>query len=391
MAENKKRDYYEVLGVSRDASPEEIKKAYKKLAKKYHPDLNPDSKTAEENFKEVSEAYSVLSDDNSRARYDQFGFDGPAADGGFGGFGGGYGGFGGFGGFGGAESFGAFGDIFENIFGGGMGRAADPNAPQRGSDLRVDVTVTFEEAAKGVEKEVTINRLENCETCGGSGAKPGTKRERCSHCGGTGRIRINQNTAFGQFQTVRACPACNGSGSVVKEPCPDCGGSGRVKKKRTLKVTIPAGVDNDSRLRIQNEGGSGTNGGPAGDLFVYLTVKPHKIFRRDGDNVFLEQPISFTEAALGATIEVPTLDGRVQLDIPEGTQTGATFRLRGRGFPKLRGYGRGDQHVRVKVVTPTRLTGEQKELLRQLAALDDDDKKGFFGKIFDNKDNKDKK
>ena len=375
-----KRDYYEVLGVGRDASPEEIKMAYKKLAKQYHPDLNPDSKTAEEKFKEVNEAYGVLSDENSRARYDQFGHNDPGA-GGFGGGGGfDFSGFGGGGGFGGG-----FGDIFETFFGGGFGgRSADPNAPQEGDDLRVDVEVSFEEAAKGVEQEISINRMETCSSCHGSGAKAGTKRKTCSNCHGSGKVRVNQNTAFGQFQTVRSCPSCGGRGSIIEEPCPDCSGSGRVRQKRKLKVSIPPGVDTGSRLRMQGEGDGGLNGGPAGDVYVYISVKPHKYFRRDGDNVHLEQPISFSEAALGAEIEVPTLDGKVKLEIPEGTQTGTTFRLRGRGFPKLRGYGKGDQHVRVKVSTPTRLNKEQRELLQKLAESfgEGEEKKGFFGKVF---------
>ncbi len=380
MAE--KRDYYEVLGVSRDADEETIKKAYKKLAKQYHPDLNPDSKTAEEKFKEINEAYSVLSDPNERARYDQFGHEGPGA-GGFGGgnpFGGGGNPFGG--------GFGGFGDIFETFFGGGFGGGQqDPNAPLRGNDLRVDLQVSFEEAAKGCSKEITVNRYESCGNCHGSGAAPGTGREQCTQCGGTGKIRFNQSTPFGQFQTVKTCPRCGGSGSTIKEPCPECRGSGRVRKTRKLAVNVPAGVDNGSRLRMAGEGEGGKNGGPAGDLFIYISVRPHKIFRRDGDNVYLEHDISFAEAALGAEIEVPTLDGNVKLDIPEGTQTGTTFRLRGRGFPKLRGYGRGDQHVKVKVVTPTHLSAEQKELLRQLGDLKDsgEDKKGFFGKIFKDK------
>ena len=375
MAE--KRDYYEVLGVGRNATPEEIKKAYKKLAKKYHPDLNPDSKTAEEKFKEVSEAYSVLSDDNQRARYDQFGHEGLNGQG--------MGGFGGFGGFGG-QGF-DMGDIFSSFFGGGFGgQTRDPSAPQRGGDLRLDLTVTFEEAAKGVEKEVSVTRMEACPDCKGSGAKPGTGRETCSQCGGSGRIRINQTTPFGQFQTVKTCSACGGSGSIIKEPCPKCDGSGRVRKHHKIKVNVPAGVDNGSRLRMQGEGEGGVNGGGNGDLFIYVTVKPHKFFKREGDNVFLEQQISFAEAALGADIEVPTLDGPVKLTIPEGTQTGTTFRLRGRGFPKQRGYGRGDQHVRVKLFTPQRLSDEQKELLRKFdstyAEPAGEDKKGLFGKIF---------
>ena len=377
-----KRDYYEVLGVSRDASQEEIKKAYKKLAKKYHPDLNPDSKTAEEKFKEVNEAFNVLSDENARAHYDQFGHSDPNQ--GFGG--GGFGGFGG-GDFGGGFGGGGLGDIFETFFGGGFTQQRDPNAPQRGNDMRLDLQVSFEEAAKGVEKEITISRMEACDTCGGSGAKPGTKRETCPQCKGSGKQRINQTTPFGQFQTVRTCPRCGGKGTIITENCPDCSGSGRKRKQRTLKVNIPAGVDNGSRLRMQGEGEGGVNGGPPGDLFIYISVKPHKIFKRDGDHVYLDQQISFTQAALGAELDVPTLDGTVKLTVPEGTQTGTTFRLRGRGFPKLKGYGRGDQHVKVKVTTPTHLSEVQKEMLRQFDRVsadggEDDDKKGFLGKIF---------
>ena len=375
-----KRDYYEVLGVGRDADAEEIKKAYKKLAKQYHPDLNPDSKTAEDNFKEVNEAYNVLSNDQERARYDQFGHNDPGA----GGFGGGNsGGFGGFGG--GAGGFGSMGDIFETFFGGGFSQTPDPNSPRQGADMRIDLSITFEDAAKGVEKEVSVSRMESCKKCHGNGAAPGSSREKCGQCGGTGKVRVNQSTAFGQFQTVRSCPACGGSGSIIKDPCPSCGGSGRVKQTRKIKVNIPAGVDTGSRLRMAGEGEGGINGGPAGDLFVYITVKPHKYFKRQGDNVLCDFPLNFAQAALGSEVDVPTLDGKVKLTVPEGTQTGTTFRLRGRGFPKLRGYGRGDQHVKVKIVTPTRLTEEQKDLLRKFGDSGEDggdDKKGFFGKIF---------
>ncbi len=368
-----KRDYYEVLGVSKGATTDEIKKAYKKLAKKYHPDLNPDSKTAEDNFKEVNEAFEVLSDDNNRARYDQFGHNDPGMSGA-----GGYGGQG----FGG---FGSMSDIFENFFGGGFGaQPSDPSAPRQGNDMRHDITVTYEEAVLGVDKEITVNRLENCTNCGGSGAKPGTKRNRCSHCGGSGKVKTTQNTAFGQFQTVRACPTCNGNGYTISDPCPVCQGTGRKRKERKLNVKVPVGVDNGSRLRMTGEGEGGLNGGPPGDLYIYVNLKPHKIFQRHDNHVLCEFNLSFVEAALGAEVEVPTLEGKVKLTIPEGTQTGATFRLRGRGFPRINGYGRGDQHVKVKVVTPTRLSSEQKELFRQLGNISpaDDEKKGFFNKIF---------
>ena len=355
-----KRDYYEVLGVNRDASAEEIKKAYKKVAKECHPDLHPDDAKAEARFKEANEAFSVLSDENARARYDQFGHEDPTA--GFGGgnpFGGGFGGFGG-----------GFGDIFENIFGGGFGGAsADPNAPQRGDDLRVDITVSFEEAAFGCEKEFTVTRMEACTTCGGNGSAPGSQRQTCSGCGGSGKVRTVQNTPFGQMQQVRACPRCNGAGSIITNPCSACRGNGQVRRERTLKVKVPAGVDNGSRLRMAGEGAGGINGGGNGDLYIYITVRAHQQFRRDGDNVLLEQAISFSQAALGGEIEVPTLEGRARLNIPAGTQTGSTFSMRGKGFPRLRGYGKGDQLVRVKVITPTNLSDEQKELLKRLAEL----------------------
>ena len=381
MSENK--DLYEVLGVSRNASDEEIKKAYKKMVKKYHPDLNPDSKTAEEKMKEVNHAYDILSDPQKKSRYDQFGDDGNNT----GGFGGGAGGFGGFGG--GAD---AFGDIFDMFFGGGGSRGGNnQNAPRQGNDLRVDIRVSFEEAAKGVTKEIEINRNESCTDCGGTGAKAGTQRKTCQNCGGSGKVRVNQQTPFGQFQTVKTCPKCGGKGTVVETPCPSCHGTGRVKKKRNIKVNVPPGVDTDSRLRMQNEGEGGINGGPPGDLYIYITVAPHEFFRRSGDDILCNVPITMVQAALGAEIEVETLDGKVKLTIPAGTQSGTSFRLRGRGFPKLRGYGKGDQHVRVNVQTPTNLTSEQKELLKKFAEAGKEEvpkekehenkkTKGFFNK-----------
>ncbi|MEG1997241.1 MAG: molecular chaperone DnaJ, partial [Clostridiales bacterium] len=300
-----KRDYYEVLGVSREADSDEIKKAYKKLAKQYHPDLNPDSKTAEDKFKEVQHAYDILSNEQERARYDQFGTNDPGA--------GGFGGFGGQGGFSGAGGFGSMGDIFETFFGGGFAQTQDPNAPRQGADMRVDLSISFEDAARGVDKDVSISRMESCHKCHGSGAAPGSVRQKCGQCGGTGKVRINQATAFGQFQTVRTCPACNGAGSIIKEPCPDCGGTGRMKQTRVIQVKIPPGVDTGSRLRMSGEGEGGVNGGPAGDLFVYITVNAHKYFKRQGDNVLCDFPLNFTQAALGDEVDVPTLDGKVKL------------------------------------------------------------------------------
>lgn len=372
-----KRDYYEVLGVSKNAGQEEIKKAYKTLAKKYHPDLNPDSKTAEDKFKEATEAYEVLSDENARARYDQFGHNDPgSAFGGAGGFDGQYGGFGG----------GSVNDIFEAFFGGGFGGGGrQQTGPQQGADLRADLTIEFAEAAKGVEKEMRINRMEGCSTCGGTGAKAGTKRKKCSKCGGTGSIRISQKTAFGQFQTVRPCDACGGTGTIVETPCPNCSGTGRVHKERKITVKVPPGVDNGSRLRMVGEGEGGHLGGPPGDLYIYITVKPHKIFKRREDDILCDFSIDFVQASLGAEVQVPTIDGMAKLTIPEGTQSGTTFRLRGKGFPKLRGYGRGDQHVKVNVLTPTRLSEEQKQLLRKFNesfGKGGEEKKGFFEKVF---------
>lgn len=382
-----KKDYYEVLGVPKTATDEEIKKAYKKMAKQYHPDLNPDSKTAEEKFKEVNEAYEVLSDPQKRAGYDQFGHagaNGAGADGGFGGFGG----------FNGADFGGGFGDIFEAFFGGGGGKS---NRPQKGNDLRVDIQVTFEEAVAGIKKEITVERYEKCGSCEGSGAESGTQPAACSQCNGTGKIRVNQNTPFGQFQTVKPCPRCQGKGVIIEHPCRSCHGSGKVKRKKNIVVQVPAGVDTGSRMRVAGEGEVGTLGGPSGDLYVYINLAPHKIFQRRDDDVICEHSISFAQAALGCDVQVPTLEGQVKLTIPAGTQGGTTFRVRGKGFPRLRGYGRGDQHVKIRVVTPTRLTKEQKEMLKAFAASYDgesvtgsnakeesDDKatKGFFNKVF---------
>ncbi len=357
-----KRDYYEVLGVSRDAPDAEVKKAYRRLAREYHPDVAKDDPTAAEKFKEINEAYEVLSDADKRARYDQFGHAG--TDPNAGGFGGGFGG-------GGAGDFGDFGmgDIFDMFFGGMRGGQGRTRGPQRGADLRYDMAISFEEAAFGVEKEIQVPRLENCPTCAGSGARPGTHAATCPVCRGAGQVQVATQTAFGRFMSVRTCDHCHGEGRIIESPCPECGGAGRVRRHRKISVKVPQGVDSDSRLRIAGSGEAGSRGGPPGDLFIVISVKPHSVFRRRDDDVLMEAPLSFVQAALGTEIEVPTLDGPVKLKIPEGTQAGTSFRLRGKGIPHLRGHGRGDQHVKVIVVTPTRLTEKEREVLRQLAEL----------------------
>ena len=363
---SEKRDYYEVLGVKKDATADEIKKAYRKLAKENHPDLHPGDKACEERFKEVNEAYEVLSDEEKRKKYDQFGhaaFD-PNAGYGAGGFGGGFGGFGDFGDLG--DIFGSFGDIFG--FGGGGAQRSNPNAPRKGDNIRSSVSISFEEAAFGCEKEITIGRVEQCPDCKGTGCQPGTTPEVCPDCKGTGTVRTTQRTPFGMVQSTGACPKCKGTGKIIHQPCKTCRGMGMIRRQHKVKVTIPAGIDDGQAISQRGKGNAGTNGGPAGDLLVSVIVRPHARFERDGNSVLLQQPISFAQAALGAEIEVPTLDGNVKMTVPEGTQPGATFRLRGKGIPYLRGSGRGDQFVTVDVVVPKNLTGSQKELLRQYAA-----------------------
>ena len=361
MADNK-RDFYEVLGVEKTASADEIKRAYRKAAMKYHPDRNPGDKEAEAKFKEAGEAYEVLSDDDKRSRYDQFGHAGvdPNFNPGFGG-----GGFGG-GGFGG---FGVLGDIFGDLFGGGFGggtRQSTRNTPRRGENVTARLELTFEEAAFGVEKEVSATRIENCAKCSGSGSADGTV-ESCTRCGGSGQVRTTQNFMGMTMQSTAACPVCSGRGKVIKTPCTTCKGKGKVRRTQKVSVKVPAGVDAGQMVRVYNEGCVGTNGGPNGDLLVEISIKRHKIFEREGADVLCELPISFTQAALGAQIEIPTLDGKMTYDIPEGTQTGTTFRLRDKGIPYVNNRTRrGDQLVTVVVETPTRLTREQKELLRQL-------------------------
>lgn len=377
-----KRDYYEVLGVSKTATQDELKKAYRKLARKYHPDLNKDNPEAAEKFKECNEAYSVLSDEQKRAQYDQFG---PEAfeNGGMGG-GPGAGGFGGFGGFGGS----GMEDIFDMFFGGqGRGGRSNNAGPQRGADLRYDMEIAFEEAAFGVEKEISLKRAERCEHCHGEGAEPGSKVETCPECHGSGYVRFTQNTMFGQMVNERPCSRCHGEGKIISNPCKECGGSGTVKKTKKLKVKIPAGVDNGSRLRVGGEGEAGLKGGPSGDLYVYLYVKPHKFFERDGTTVLCEVPINIVQATLGAEIKVPTLDGQVTMKVPEGTQPGKVMRLKGKGIPSLRGGGRGDQLVRMKVVVPTKLTDKQKDALQKFADISKDninpEEKSFLNKVKD--------
>lgn len=377
-----KRDYYEVLGVSKGASDDEIKKAHRKLAKKYHPDLNRDNPEAAEKFKELNEAYEVLSDKDKRAKYDQFGFAGvdPNYGAGQGGFGGGFGGF----------DMGDLGDIFGSFFGGGFGGSSSRsrrNAPQRGETLQQRIMLSFEEAAFGCEKEITINRTESCDECGGTGAERGTSVETCSNCHGSGVVMQTQRTPLGMFQTQGACPNCRGTGKIIRKPCKKCGGTGKMRKSRTLKVNIPAGIDDGQSIQLRGQGNAGVNGGPSGDVIVTISIRPHPLFTRDGNNVICEIPISFPQAALGDTLQVPTIDGKVEYTIPEGTQTGTVFRLRGKGIQNVNGRGRGDQYVRVNIEVPTHLTDHQKHLLRDFEASTTDEnqtqRKGFWDKVKD--------
>ena len=364
MAENK-RDYYEVLGVDKSASADEIKKAYRKAAMKYHPDRNPGDKEAEAKFKECGEAYEVLSDADKKSRYDQFGFAG--VDPNYGAGAGGYGGAG-FGGFGGS-GFGGFGDIFSEFFGGGAsagGSTRQQNGPRRGENVMTHLELTFEEAAFGCEKEVSSQRIENCTSCSGSGSADGVI-ETCSQCGGRGQVRTVQNFMGMQMQSTTTCPACSGRGKIIKTPCNTCKGKGKVRRTNKVKVKVPAGVDAGQSVRVRSEGCVGANGGPNGDLLVEIYIKRHPIFTREDRDVLCEVPISFAQAALGAKIQVPTLDGKVEYEIPEGTQTGKEFVLREKGIPEVNNpRRRGNHRFTVVVETPTKLTKEQKELLRQL-------------------------
>ena len=388
MAE--KRDYYEVLGIGKNATDAEIKSAYRKLAKKYHPDLNPGNKEAEEKFKEVNEANDVLSDPQKRQRYDQFGFAGvdpnyaAANGGGAGGFGGGFGGV-------------DLGDIFGDIFGGGFGggfsgfgggsSTRTANAPRKGHDIQASVILTFEEAAHGCSKKITINRQDTCPDCGGTGAAKGTSPETCPDCGGRGYVVTQQRTPFGVMQTQQPCSRCGGKGKLVKNPCKVCHGSGKVAAKKTLEVSIPMGIDDDQSFALRGMGDAGANGGPAGDVIVMVTVRPSEVFQRDGYDVWVTVPITYSQAVLGDTVQVPSIDGKVEYTVPEGTQSGTTFRLRGKGIQYLNGRGRGDMYVKCEVEIPKKLNKTQREALKKfegtLKEENYEKRKGFFKKLKD--------
>jgi len=382
MADNK-RDYYEVLGLSKGADDDEIKKAYRNLAKKYHPDMNPGNAETEVKFKEINEAYAVLSDAEKKSRYDQYGFDGidPSMGGA------GFGDFGGFGGF----DFGDLGDIFGSFFGGGGGgSSARRNSPLRGDDIMYRLTLTFEEAAFGVKKEINYNRIEKCPECKSSGAAKGSSAESCSACQGSGTQRVTQRTALGMIQTTRSCDICHGTGKIIKTPCSNCSGKGYIRVTKKNELAIPAGIDDGQKVANRGQGNEGRNGGSSGDLVIVVTVKPHDMFVRDGYNIYCEVPITFAEAALGAEIEIPTLESNVSYTIPEGTQTGSQFTIRNKGIQQPnKARLRGDLQFRVTVEVPTNLNNDQKELLRQFSVKCGDSnhskKKSFLEKIFKKK------
>ena len=375
-----KPDYYEVLGVSNTATDDELKKAYRNLAKQYHPDLHPGDKEAEAKFKEINEAYEILSDADKRAKYDQYGFAAFDPNSGFGGFDGGFGG------------FDDLGDILGSIFGGGFGGFGSGfgggqrrnNGPRKGENVRVNLTLDFEEAVFGCKKEIPVNMVETCPDCKGTGCAEGTHPETCPDCGGRGTVVRTQRTAMGMMQSTSQCPRCNGRGQVIHTPCPTCKGNGRIRKKKTVSVNIPAGIDNGQTVSLRGLGNEGVNGGAPGDLLVTVTVRAHALFERDGSSILLDLPISYAQAVLGAEVTVPTLTGKVKLTIPEGTDTGTTFRLKGKGVPFLRGNGSGDQFVTVNIETPKKLNDTQKEALRKFAEAMDEpvaaEKKRGFGK-----------
>ncbi len=376
MADNK-RDYYEVLGVAKGASEDEIKKAYRQMAKKYHPDLNPGDKEAEARFKEVNEAYEVLSDSQKKARYDQYGHAG--VDPNFGA--GGYQGYG----FDGMDI--DLGDIFSSFFGGGGARRSNPNAPRRGSDVSASVVISFEEAARGCKKQVDVRLVDTCSDCRGSGAAKGSAPKPCPACNGTGQERRQQRTPFGVIQTQSVCSRCRGKGKIIDKPCSTCSGTGQVRRPSSVGINIPAGIADGQVITIRGKGNAGTNGGPAGDLEIQVAVRPHPVFEREGYDVHCELPLTFAQMALGAEVQVPTLDGNVPYTVREGTQPGETFRLKGKGFPYINGRGRGDEVVRVTVEVPKNLTSEQKKLLHAFEeSLGDKNyqkRRSFFDKLRD--------
>ena len=371
-----KRDYYETLGVDRGAGEDDIKKAYRKAAKKYHPDLNPNDTAAEQKFKEVNEAYEVLSDGQKRSRYDQFGHAGVDPS---------YGAGGGAGGF--DMDFGDLGDIFSSFFGGGFGggRQSNPNAPRRGADTSVTVVLSFEEAAKGCTKTINVTRVEECAGCRGSGAAEGSNAKTCPACHGSGQVKVTQRTPFGAMQTAKVCDQCRGSGKTIDNPCKVCAGKGRVRRQHQQEVTVPAGIDDGQALNVRGQGDAGTRGGPAGDLHINISVRPHPVFDRQGYDIHCDIPITFVEAALGAEINVPTLDGPVKMTVHEGAQPGDVHKLKGKGIQRLQAYGRGDQYVRLVVEIPRNLTEDQKTVLKDFERATDDGhykkRRTFFDKI----------
>lgn len=373
-----KRDCYEILGISKSATDDEIKKAFRRLAKQYHPDANPGDKVAEEKFKEINEAYSILSDPDKKANYDRFGYAGVDPSAGGGGFGGGFGGS--------AFDMGDIFDMFGGIFGGSGGsRRSQANSPTRGDDVGLRVTIDFNEAVFGCKKDISYSRVEKCDSCGGSGAAKGTSASTCKKCGGSGRINVQKRTPFGIMQSVGQCDECGGRGKIITNPCGECRGSGFVRKKKTLEVNIPAGIDNGQRIALHGQGDCGTNGGPNGDLLIQVAIRSHALFIREGFNLRYELPITFVDATLGAKITIPTPDGDGELTIPEGTQTGTTFSIKGKGVPKLNGKGRGDLLVTVVIETPKGLSRKQRELLEEFSNTMNDKnhakRKSFFDKF----------
>lgn len=372
-----KRDFYEVLGLNKGASEDAIKKAYRQMAKKYHPDLNPGDKEAETRFKEVGEAYEVLSDPEKKARYDQYGHAGVDPNFGAGGYGPGV-----------DVDFGDIGDIFSSIFGGGFGgggRRQNPNAPRRGSDAAASVIISFEEAAKGCKKQVSVQRITPCGECGGSGAKKGTSPKSCPDCGGSGQVTRQQRTPFGVMQTQSACPRCQGRGRIIETPCPTCGGQGRVRRAETVGINIPSGIDDGQIINIPGKGNAGVNGGPAGDLQIQVSVRPHPLFERDGFNMWYELPVTYAQAVLGAELDIPTLDGKMAFSIKAGTQPGDVLRVKSKGIPYINGRGTGDLLLKIVVEVPKNLSAEQEKLLRAFDESTGDKnyqkRKSFFDKI----------